>query len=180
MKQVFSLDEYKWSVDHETRTLTVTKREETAQQWVKRLYQACCEDKSRAGVANSAGRYTVLVDDKGNIGKSICHPLDKWDRATGIAIAYARLRHIPIHPDFLPKGKKVEKVKEIIKNNIEDALWGIFDCRNTVGDPNETIYDEGGVRIDICRGWAYFEVFGLTNEEFAEVESFYKDLVSEV
>lgn len=32
MKQVFSLDEYKWSVDHETRTLTVTKREETAQQ----------------------------------------------------------------------------------------------------------------------------------------------------
>ena len=102
MKQVFSLDEYKWHVDHEARTLTLTKREETAQQWVKRIYQACCEDKSRSG-ASIAGRYTVIVDDKGNIGKSICHPLDKQDMQTGVAIAYARLRNIPIHPDFLPK-----------------------------------------------------------------------------
>lgn len=76
--------------------------------------------------------------------------------------------------------KSVEKVKEVIKNNIEDALYGIFDCRNIVGDPMETIYDEGVVRIDICRNWEYFEVFGLTNKEFAEIESFYKDLVSKV
>lgn len=101
MKQVFSLDEYKWHVDHEARTLTVTKREETAKQWVKRIYKACCEDKSRSG-ASIAGRYTVIVDDKGNIGKSICHPLDKPDVQTGVAIAYARLRNIPIHPDFAP------------------------------------------------------------------------------
>ena len=76
--------------------------------------------------------------------------------------------------------KEVEKVKEVIKNNIEDALYGIFDCRNIVGDPMETIYDEGGVKIDICRNWEYFEVFGLTNKEFVEIESFYKDLVSKV
>ena len=69
--------------------------------------------------------------------------------------------------------KAVEKVKEVIKNNIEDASYGIFDCRNIVGDPMETIYDEDGVRIDICRNWEYFEVFGLTDEEFAEVEYFY-------
>lgn len=74
--------------------------------------------------------------------------------------------------------KEVEKVKEVIKNNIEDALYGIFDCRNVVGDPMETIYDEDGVKIDICRNWEYFEVFGLTNEEFAEIESFYEDLIS--
>ena len=43
----------------------------------------------------------------------------------------------------------IEKVKEIIKNNIEDALFGIFDCRNTVGDPMETIYDNNGIRIEI-------------------------------
>jgi hypothetical protein len=76
--------------------------------------------------------------------------------------------------------KAVEKVKEVIKNNIEDALYGIFDCRNIVGDPMETIYDEDGIRIDLCRNWGYFEVFGLTNEEFAEVESFYGDLISKV
>ena len=49
-------------------------------------------------------------------------------------------------------------------------MCGIFDCRNIVGDPMETIYDEMGVRIDICRDWEYFEVFGLTNKEFAEIE----------
>ena len=76
--------------------------------------------------------------------------------------------------------KTVEKVKEVIENNIEDALWGIFDCRNVVGDPMETIYDEAGVRIELCRNWGYFEVFGLTNEGFLEVESFYKDLVLKV
>lgn len=74
--------------------------------------------------------------------------------------------------------KEVEKVKEVIKNNIEDASYGIFDCRNIVGDPMETIYDDGGVRIDLCHKWEYFEVFGLTNEEFAEIESFYEDLIS--
>ena len=76
--------------------------------------------------------------------------------------------------------KKVEKVKKAIKNNIEDALYGIFDCRNAVGDPMETIYDEAGVRIELCRKHEYFEVFGLTNEEFSEVESFYEDLISKV
>lgn len=76
--------------------------------------------------------------------------------------------------------KAIEKIKEVIKNNIEDASCGIFDCRNIVGDPMETIYDEGGVIIDLCRNWGYFEVFGLTNEEFAEVESFYGDLISKV
>lgn len=76
--------------------------------------------------------------------------------------------------------KEVEKVKDVIKNNIEDAMYGIFDCRNIVGDPMETIYDEGGIIIDLCRNYGYFEVFGLTNEEFTEVESFYKDLVSKM
>ncbi len=76
--------------------------------------------------------------------------------------------------------KAVERVKEVIKNNIEDAMYGIFDCRNSVGDPMETIYDENGVGVDICRNWKYFEVFGLTNKEFAEVEYFYKDLISKV
>lgn len=73
--------------------------------------------------------------------------------------------------------KSVEKVKEVIKDNIEDALCGIFDCHNIVGDPMETIYDNGEVRIDLCRDWEYFEVFGLTNEEFSEVEYFYEDLI---
>lgn len=76
--------------------------------------------------------------------------------------------------------KAVEKVKAVIAHNIEDALYGIFDCRNIIGDPMETIYDENGVRIEVCRNWGYFEVFGLSEQEFGEVESFYEDLVSKV
>ena len=66
--------------------------------------------------------------------------------------------------------KEVEKVKGVIKNNIEDAIYGIFDCRNIFGDSMETIYCEADVRIDLCRDYGYFEVFGLTNKEFREVE----------
>ena len=74
----------------------------------------------------------------------------------------------------------VEKVKEVIKNNVKHAMFGIFDCINIAGDLMETIYDEAGVRIELCREHEYFEVFGLTNEEFSEVESFYEDLISKV
>ena len=76
--------------------------------------------------------------------------------------------------------KAVEKVKEVIKDNVKYAMFGIFDCRNIAGDLMETIYDDGEVRIDLCRDWEYFEVFGLTDEEFSEVESFYEDLTSMV
>lgn len=73
--------------------------------------------------------------------------------------------------------KAVEKVKKVIKDNIENAVCGIFNCRNSTGDLMEVIYDEAGVRIEICRDWKYFEVFGLAPEEFAEVASFYEDLI---
>ena len=74
--------------------------------------------------------------------------------------------------------KAVEKVKEVIKNNVKHAMCGIFDCSNTAGDLMKTIYNKDGVSVDICRNCEYFEVFGLTDEEFSEVESFYEDLIS--
>lgn len=72
---------------------------------------------------------------------------------------------------------RLEKAKEIIKANYMKANCGIFDTRNLVGDRMETIYDWDGLTIDICRGWNYFEVFGLTEEEFSELEKYYKKLV---
>lgn len=74
----------------------------------------------------------------------------------------------------------IEKVKEVIKNNIEDALFGIFDCRNIAGDKMETIYDNNGIRIEICYRYGYFEVFGLTCSEFEEIDAFYKHLVNDI
>ena len=66
--------------------------------------------------------------------------------------------------------------KEVIKNYIEDARFGIFNTRNIAGDPMEVIYCEDGLEIDICYHYGYFEVFGL-GEEFKELKDYYYDLV---
>lgn len=71
---------------------------------------------------------------------------------------------------------KLEKAKKVIKENISDANCGIFNCRNFVGDLMTNIYDEDGLCIDICYGYAYFEVFGLSVDEFAELETYYDEL----
>ena len=68
---------------------------------------------------------------------------------------------------------KLEIAKRVIKENIEDARCGIFDTRNIVGDTMETLYDSDGLTIDICYFWRYFEVFGLTKEEFEILERYY-------
>lgn len=74
----------------------------------------------------------------------------------------------------------LEKAKQIIKENIGDAACGIFNSRNTVGDYMKTLYADNGLMIDICYCWAYFEVFGLTKEEFIELEEYYADLISAI
>lgn len=71
---------------------------------------------------------------------------------------------------------KLEIAKRIIKENIEDARCGIFDTRNIVGDTMETLYNSDGLTIDICYFWMYFEVFGLTEEEFEILERYYNSL----
>lgn len=68
---------------------------------------------------------------------------------------------------------KLEKAKEIIMENYNDADCGIFDCRNIVGDHMTTVYADEELQVDICYHWNYFEVFGLTDEEFTELETFY-------
>ena len=75
---------------------------------------------------------------------------------------------------------KLEKAKEVIKEHIKDATYGIFDCRNIAGDHMTNIYSENGLDIDICYGYAYFEVFGLTDDEFAQLETYYNECCKEV
>ena len=71
---------------------------------------------------------------------------------------------------------KLEKAKEIIKENFSLYDCGLFNTRNMAGDVMSTIYDEDGLTIDVCYYWDYFEVFGLTYEEFAELKKFYANL----
>lgn len=70
---------------------------------------------------------------------------------------------------------RIDKVKNVIRNNYVDC--GLFFTRNWVGDPMLTIWEEDGVTIDICYDYAYFEVFGLTEEEENELSAFYNSLI---
>lgn len=70
----------------------------------------------------------------------------------------------------------LEKAKTVIKEHIHEARCGIYDCRNIVGDSMTTIYNDGNLIIDICYYWEYFEVFGLTDDEFEKLENYYNDL----
>lgn len=71
---------------------------------------------------------------------------------------------------------KLEKAKEIIKENISDADCGIYNCRGCMGDRMTNIHNEDGLCIDICYGYAYFEVFGLSVAEFEELQKYYEEI----
>ena len=71
---------------------------------------------------------------------------------------------------------KLAIAKRIIKENWKDSDCGIFDCRNIVGDYMETLYHEGGLQIDICYKYAYFEVFGLCDNDFESLANYYHSL----
>ena len=71
----------------------------------------------------------------------------------------------------------LDKAKQIIKEHIREARCGIYDCVNLAGDEMTTLYDDGELCIDICYGWNYFEVFGLTKSEFDELKRYYDRLL---
>ena len=70
----------------------------------------------------------------------------------------------------------LKKAKEIVKENFENAPCGLFNTRNVAGDVMTNIYDENGLIVDICYEYMYFEVFGLSDDEFAELLKYYRGL----
>lgn len=70
----------------------------------------------------------------------------------------------------------MENVKKVVLKYYDNADCGLFFTRNIVGDFMSTIYEDEEVTIDICRYWAYFEIFGLNLEEQREIATFYEKL----
>lgn len=71
---------------------------------------------------------------------------------------------------------KLEKAKQIIKENFEEGDCGLFNTHNLAGDIMSTIYKEDGLQIELCYHWSYFEVFGLSDSEFDELLAYYNHL----
>lgn len=72
-----------------------------------------------------------------------------------------------------------EIAAKLVKEYFSRADCGLFDCRNTVGDPMEVLYNDGMFSVEICYGYDYFEVFGLSDEEFQKLSDLYEDLREE-
>ena len=72
------------------------------------------------------------------------------------------------------RKKELKKVKQIIKQNIEDYDCGIFDTKNVAGDNMHNIFTGKYFTLDGCHYWSYYELFGTTEEEFKEIEVYYE------
>lgn len=68
---------------------------------------------------------------------------------------------------------KLDKAKEVIMEEISHGNCGIYNTRNILGDSMAEIFNDGELKIDICYSWKYFEVFGLSDNEFKELKKFY-------
>lgn len=64
--------------------------------------------------------------------------------------------------------KQTERVEKLVKWVKENGYEGTqtFDCKSSIGDSMVTVYEEDGITVDYCAGWEYFEIFGLSEEEY--------------
>ena len=75
-------------------------------QWIKTTYDCYYEDEKVC--CNTFENYTIVIDaKKGKMGIAKCKKGDKFNNLIGIAIAYARLRGLPVHPEYASKTDKV-------------------------------------------------------------------------
>lgn len=76
----------------------------------------------------------------------------------------------------MTREEEFEKVKTVIKENIEDADLGLFFTRNIGGDIMHNIFEGEFFKIDICYGYMYYEVFGCTEQEEEELDKYYQGI----
>lgn len=125
-EQEFSPFEYDWKWDDTKQVLRVTKREPSAAEWVGEVLERCNCD--REICISSVGRYVYVCDNAGQMAKACCAPTDTFNKDRGIAIAYARLRHFPIHPAFKPQA--APKYKAIRGNPAIKQGTRVYDKSN--------------------------------------------------
>ena len=67
------------------------------------------------------------------------------------------------------KENRLNKLKKFLKEKFKKRIQA-FTTQNIVGDYMETIYNKDEIQVDYAPGYRYIEIFGLTNEEYKELE----------
>lgn len=71
-----------------------------------------------------------------------------------------------------------DKIKELIKQN--KGKCGLFYIRNSAGDELDVLFSGKYIKLEFCKCWDYFEVFGLEYEEILNFRKFYDALIFEL
>ncbi len=67
------------------------------------------------------------------------------------------------------KENRLIKLKKFLKEAFEESIQS-FTTKNVVGDYMVTIYNKDEIQVDYAPGYGYIEIFGLTDEEYQELE----------
>lgn len=67
------------------------------------------------------------------------------------------------------KENRLIKLKNFLKEAFEDSIQS-FATKNIVRDFMVTIYDKDEIQVDYAPKYGYIEIFGLTDEEYQELE----------
>lgn len=76
----------------------------------------------------------------------------------------------------MTRQEEFDVIKNLIKENFKYGDSGLFDTRNIVGDSMNNLFKGEHFALDICYDYFYFEVFGLSYEEFMELAEYYDNL----
>lgn len=77
-----------------------------SKQWVEQIWSKFAKDNHI--VYSRVARYVVIADvAKDTMAFALCSRRDNFDLRVGTAIAYARLRGLPVHPEYASKTDKV-------------------------------------------------------------------------
>lgn len=121
----FSIFDYDWKWDDTKKALRVTERKQTPEEWVDKMLHTLALDPA-AGVG-SVGRYTYAYDNTGRTARACCAASDEFDDDAGIAIAYARLHNLPIHPAFVPLAASKPKLIPLLSRDTLKVGARVYD-----------------------------------------------------
>ena len=75
---------------------------------------------------------------------------------------------------MIDRNTEFQKVKDTIREHIDDARCGLYFTKNNVEDYTENIYIGKVFTVEICKRHGYFEVFGCTRKEEDILTDYYK------
>lgn len=111
-------------------------------------------------------------------------PIVSKDRNYLVNVEQILIEVLNHYKDFTNKNKSISKIDEIddlkytIKMNVYHAGNGIYNGNNQVGiEDTNTIYRSEHIMMNISHSKAYLIIFGLTEDEFKDVEEYYYSLV---